>query len=516
MPDCSPAMAALPPGFGRTMLLVTTLLVSVMAALDLTIVSVALPYMAGGLNATPDTITWVVTMYTVGQALTVGVTGLFSRRLGRKRLAAIAVVGFVGSSAFCGVASSLGQMVVFRFIQGLFSGPLIPLSQSLLVDAYPVEERSKALSYWSMGVMGGPAIGPMLGGYLAQSLNWRWNFYINLPIGFAALLLVLRFVRAVPPRREPIDWTGLGLLLLFVVGLQVMLDQGNTLDWFGSRTIVLLTILWITAGTAFVSRGIMVGDGNAIKLRLLLDWNFTVCALLITAIGVLLLADLVLAPQLYVDIFSWEVVTAGYVIGAAGCFGFLSAGLAGRLVPIFGVRRLVIASCLTTAAGWYCFSRQSLDTGAMQALLPPLLIVAGIQLAFSPLAAQAFFNVAAEDRDEAAGTFNLVKTLGFSFGASFASVLVYRGAQRNWNDYVGFINPIRPGLNEFLTANGFHGVTAEAGALLAAELRRQSAMLTMVQAGEVMTLLALALIPLTFFMQKGAGRIEVDRSAAAG
>ncbi|MGB5833026.1 MAG: DHA2 family efflux MFS transporter permease subunit, partial [Thiohalocapsa sp.] len=316
-----PNPVPLPPGLQRNMLLITALTVSVMATVDMTIVAVALPYMAGNLGASPDEITWVVTMFTCGQALIIGVTGHLSRLLGRRRLAIIVVVGFVLSSLACGLSQSLTQIVIFRFIQGIFSGPLIPLPQSILVDAYPPEDRSKALSIWAMGVLGGPALGPIIGGFLAQDLDWRWNFLINLPIGAIALMLILTFVRPVAAQRVRTDLVGLVLLAIWVISLQIMLDQGDVLDWFGAVEIWVLTLVAVTFALAFVLRGLVIGDANIMRLRLFADLNFVVCSLLVALLGSIFLGSLIITPQLLIDYYGWEVVTAGLIMGGGGLFG---------------------------------------------------------------------------------------------------------------------------------------------------------------------------------------------------
>lgn len=500
----------------KTPLLLATLFVSVIAALDLTIVSVALPYMSGSLSATPDTITWVVTMFTVGQALVIGATGLLSRLLGRKRLALIAVAGFVASSAACGLAQSLDQMVVFRFVQGLFSGPLIPLSQSVLVDAYPPAQRTKVMSYWAMGVMGGPAIGPMIGGWLAQDFDWRWNFYVNLPLGALALALVARTFPTTPPQPERADWRGFLLLFVFVVSLQIALDQGDVLDWSSSRAIVLLAVTAFTAGVAFVARGVVVGERNLMKLRLFGDVNFAASAALISIVGIGMLGFLVLVPAYLVDTLGWEEVTAGLVVGGAGGAGLVAAAISGRLAPVLGTRPLIGLGALVTSAAWLRMSQLDLDVSPAQVLLPGALLMFGIQLAYSPIAAQAFLRVPARDRDEAAGLFNFVKTLGFSFGTTLVSVLVYRGAQRDWNLAVGFLDPSNGAYQRAFTRIGVDPATPEAAAIASALLQQHTAMVTIVKTAEVMAVLALLALPLCLLLAPPPKGEALDLAAAAG
>jgi DHA2 family multidrug resistance protein len=403
-------------------------------------------------------------------------------------------------------------------VQGLFSGPLIPISQSVLVDAYPASQRTRVMSFWAMGVMGGPAVGPMIGGYLAQNLDWRWNFYVNLPLGVLALVMVARFFPKQTPRPERVDVVGFGLLFAFIVALQILLDQGDTLDWRGSRTIVLLGVVALTAGFAFVARALVVGDRNVIKLRLLADRNFATCALQISLIGMSMLGFLVLAPAFLVDTLGWEEVTAGVVIGGAGAAGLLGAAISGRLTPVVGVKPLIVAGALLTSAGWLAFSRMNLDVSPLQVILPGVAILVGIQLGYAPIAAQAFLRVPDADRDEAAGLFNFVKTLGFSFGTTLVSVLVYRGAQRDWNQAVGFLDPAARGYDRFFHGMGLDPTDPRAVAVASHVLQQEPMMVTIVKSAEVMAILALLAIPLCLLLArapKGAGS-AIDLAAAAG
>ena len=509
---------ALEPGFRRTMLLVSMLFVAIMAAIDLTIVAVALPYMAGNLSATPDEITWVVTLFSIGQALIIGITGHLSRLFGRKRLAIIAVVGFVLSSAACGLAEDLDTIVVFRFIQGLFSGPLIPVSQSVLIDTYPPEQRTRVLALWAMGVTAGPAVGPALGGFLTQSLDWRWNFWVNFPIGVVALVLVLTFMRPVKAQSVRTDWLGLGLLAAFLICLQVGLDQGDRLDWFGSREIVILLSIAFVGFVVFTLRGVLVGERNIINLHLLGDTNFAACALTMGFAGVNFLGFMVLAPALYVDYFGWEIVTAGYAVGISAAALIVTSQIANPLMKLIGKRATVVTGSFVTAAGWYLFSRINLDASPAQVIGPGALICSGIMLMFPVISAQAFANVAPRYRDEAAGLFNLVKTIGFSFGVTFVSTLVYRGTQENWSRIVEFLDPTRAGYSYYVQSTGLADGTPEIGALMFQVVEVQSKILTYTQAMEVLALLSLCAIPLVFFMHsksEPAPRAKIAGNARA-
>ena len=422
----------LPPGFQHNMVIVTTLFVALLASIDLTIITVALPYMAGNLNSTSDEITWVVTMFAFGQAIVIGITGHLSRLLGRKVLALTAVIGFILSSAACGLSQDLDMIVFFQFVQGLFSGPLIPLSQAMLVDAVEERERTKILSFWIVGVMGGPAVGPLLGGFLTQNLDWRWNFWVNLPVGTIAVIMILTFVRKTPHLNVRTDWIGLGFLALFLSSLQIALNQGDKLDWLGSKLIVLLLLVSFVAALVVVVRGIYLGERHIIDVRLFADLNFTLCCVMIGIFGSSFLALMILAPQLFVDALGWEVSTAGIVIGIYGLGGVTGSFVASRIQAFLSKRAVFFVGCTLFSVGWYLFSRLDENISMWQAVPAGVFIEFGMIMVFPMLAARAFTNLTPTQRDEGAGLFSLVKTFGFSFGTTAVGTLFYHGQLANW------------------------------------------------------------------------------------
>jgi DHA2 family multidrug resistance protein len=496
MPEQPVHIKALPPGFERNMIIVTTLFVALIASIDLTIVTVALPYMAGNLNATSDEITWVVTMFAVGQAIVIGITGHLSRMLGRKVLVLTSVIGFVLSSIACGLAQNLDMIVFFRFIQGLFAGPLIPLSQAMLIDAVEEEERTKILSFWVVGVMGGPAIGPLLGGYLAQHLDWRWNFWVNIPVGAIALVLIVTFVRKTPHLNVKTDWVGLAFLAVFLASLQIALNQGDNLDWFGSKTIVLLFLVSGISALVVVFRGLYLGSRHIIDVRLFGDINFSICCVLIGVFGSGFLALMILGPQLFVDALGWEPSTAGIVIGIYGVGGITGSFVASRIQSVLSMRPVFFVGCMLFSIGWYLFSRLNADISMWQAVMPGVCIEFGMLLVFPLLAARAFANLAPEMRDEGAGLFNLVKTLGFSFGTTAVGTLFYNGQLSNWSHYVGDISNTNPALGQYLNALG-SGETYDAKmAYVTDVLELQMQILTISQIAE---LIAVGTFILAFF-----------------
>ncbi|MGK2922413.1 MAG: DHA2 family efflux MFS transporter permease subunit, partial [Methyloceanibacter sp.] len=276
-------------------LVIAVVLTAVLEVLDITIVNVAIPHMLGAFSATPDQITWILTSYIVAAAVVMPLTGYLSNWLGRRRLLLLSITGFTISSVLCGLSWNLESIVFFRLAQGVFGAPLVPLSQAILLDAFPREKHGQALAIFGLGIMVAPVIGPALGGYLTEAYSWRMVFYINIPIGILALLLAVGYLpqRAIKEMRT--DWVGLALLIVAVGALQFVLDQGQMRDWFNSKVIVSGAIIAIFTTAAFFLRGWNKPD-NIIDLSLLKDRNFVAGTLAITLFGISLFGWMAIMP----------------------------------------------------------------------------------------------------------------------------------------------------------------------------------------------------------------------------
>ena len=485
------AAAVRPPNLG--MVTLTTLFVSIMATIDSTIVATCMPYMQGDLDATPVTITWVLTMYNIGQAIGIGMTGRIARRWGRRTTMLAAVVGFVILSCVCGASTSLEGMVAARFLQGFFAAPLIPLAQATIVDAFPPERRASGLAVWAMGVSLGPALGPTVGGLLAQHVDWRMAFYVNVPVGLVAAALTMLFVRETEHQRVRIDWTGALLVTLLVVPLQIALDQGDTLDWFGSHVIVSLLGVAVVAGAAFISRGLLVAD-NILHLRLFADRSFTCCTLTITLLCVLLFAYYTLYPILMVDMLRWQVDTAGIAMGSFGVAAVLGAFCSPRLGRRIGGRLTGLLGAAIAAIGAWLGTGINLDVSPSQAVVPGTIANFGFMMAYVQAATLAFRTVEPQDRDDAVAAFNFVKTIGLSIGVTVVSTLIYRRPQAHWNVLGGEVTMANPGLEAYLRATGgaAGAWTPQAAAKLGDVVQAQSMLLSVVEIFHVLIFIALA------------------------
>ena len=326
----------------RGLITLSVMLATIMQVLDTTIANVALPSMTGDLGASRDTINWVLTSYIVAAAIMTPVTGWLSDRLGRKQVFLGSVVGFTVTSMACGVSWSLESMVAFRLLQGLFGAAIVPLSQTFLLDINPKERHGSAMAMWGAGIMVGPIIGPTLGGWLTESYNWRWVFFINLPVGIIAFLGSAAYLPSIAKRLRGFDFFGFAMLSLGVGALQLMLDRGGEVDWFSAIEIWLELGLSITGFWIFVVH-IVTSKNPFIEPKIFLDRNFATGLVFIFVVGVILLASLALLPPMLSNIFAYPVITTGLVMAPRGVGTMISMIIVGRLVRLVDPRKLVVA-----------------------------------------------------------------------------------------------------------------------------------------------------------------------------
>ncbi len=319
-------------GGSRALLVGSVMLATLMQALDTTIANVALPDMQGSLSATHIWASWVLTSYIVAAAILTPVTGWLAGRLGRRRLLIIAVAGFTVASLLCAMATGIGQMVLFRILQGVFGASLVPISQSLLLDAFPKEKHGAAMAMWGMGIMVGPILGPPLGGWLTEYYSWHWVFLINLPVGVVALLGIMASVKPETPRARPLDAIGLGLLALGIGALQLFLDRGETMDWLGSLEIQVEAALAFLALYLYGLWWWNRRDRALLDLGLLGNRNFAVGCVLIFVVGIVLFATLALMPPYLNTLMHYPVLTIGMVLAPRGVGTMFTMMLVGRML----------------------------------------------------------------------------------------------------------------------------------------------------------------------------------------
>ncbi len=379
---------------------VSVMLATIMQALDSTIANVALPRMQGELSATQDEMGWVLTSYIVAAAITIPLTGWLAGEFGRRIVFLISIFVFTVASALCGLAESLPQIVLYRFLQGVGGAALVPLSQAVLFDINSPKDFGRAMSIWGIGVTMGPILGPALGGWLTDDYNWRWVFYINLPIGviaFAGLFFTMPESRNAQSSR--FDFLGFGSLSLAIASLQVMLDRGQLLDWFSSREITLEAII---AGTAFYVFLVHTFSYSKPFLNpaLFKDRNFVAANVFIFVVGVVMFATLALLPPMLQNQMRYPVILTGLVTAPRGIGTLAGMFIVGRLVTRFDVRAIMAVGLVLTAYSLWQMTQFSLLMDTWLVLISGVVQGVGVGLVYVPLSTVAFTTLPANLRNE--------------------------------------------------------------------------------------------------------------------
>jgi DHA2 family multidrug resistance protein len=483
-------------------LVIAVVLTAVLEVLDMTIVNVSIPHMLGTFAATPDQITWVLTSYIVAAAVVMPLTGYLSTWLGRRRLLLLAITGFLVSSALCGMAWSLESMVVFRLAQGVFGAPLVPLSQGILLDAFPRERHGQALAIFGLGIMVAPVIGPALGGYLTETYSWRMVFYINIPLGLFALLMAIGYLPQRAVKDIKTDWVGMALLVIAVGAIQYVLDQGQTRDWFNSKVIVAGTVIAVFASAAFFLRGWNKPD-NIIDLSLLKDRNFVTGTLAITAYGISLFGWMAIMPLFSQRLLGYPPDVAGTLFIPRGIVSAITLAVTGSiLIRIFDARHLVIAGLIMTAIGTLPMAYFSLYVDFWGIATPGMLAGIGTGLFFVPLTAVAFASIPRAQYDEASGLYALMRGIGGSAGIAVVSWLFVRQTQIHFNELTGHVTPYNRDVVPYLGKYGLTPLSPESAPLILHEIDRQAQMLAFNDIFWFIAMVTLAIIPLIFLMKK--------------
>ncbi len=489
----------------RGILTVCVMLATIMQALDTTIANVALPYMQGNLAATQDQINWVLTSYIVAAAIMTPVTGFLAARLGRKRLFLIAVAGFTISSVLCGIAQSLPQMVLFRLAQGVFGAPLVPMSQSVLLDSYPKEKHGSAMAMWGVGVMVGPILGPTLGGWLTEYYNWRWVFYINVPIGILTFLGLSGFLSETKRQSLSFDWLGFATLSIAVGALQLFLDRGEQLDWFGSREIIAELTISVLAFYMFIVHTFTT-ERPFIDPRIFKDRNFVVGLFFIFVVGIILLASLALLTPYLQNLMNYPVLTAGMVLAPRGIGTMVAMMFIGRIINRVDPRLLVLFGLSLTVAVLYEMTGFTPDVSRFTLLRTGIEQGIGLGFLFVPLSTITFATLTPEFRTQGTALFSLMRNLGSSIGISVVIFLLTRNTQAVHSQLVENVTPFNHALHMAAVPHVWNLATALGRAALDAEITRQAAIIAYVDDYKFMMLIALAAMPIVFLLRKAGAQ----------
>jgi DHA2 family multidrug resistance protein len=497
---------------------VSVMLATFMEVLDTSIASVALPYIAGSLSATNDEATWVLTSYLVANAIILPASTWFSLRFGRKRFLITCIVIFTVSSFACGAATSLWMILLARAVQGAGGGALQPLSQAILLESFPPEKRGAALAVFALGVVVAPVLGPTLGGYLTDVYSWRWAFYINIPIGIFAILMIMRFVEDPPYIRNAkpgrIDGIGLGLLAVWLGSLQIILDKGQEDDWFGATWIRWTTLLLVVSFVAFLVRE-FTHDKPLVDLRVFRHRNFLIGCVLIAIFGASLYGLITLLPLFYQELLGYTAYAAGWAVSPRGVGAIVAMPIIGILTAKIDNRLLIAAGFLMFAISGLWFGQVNLEISQWSFLWAIILSGFGSGSVFVPLSAVTVAGLKNEEIGNASGLYNLFRNVGGSIGISIVNTIVARHQQLHQNELVHSLTPSSPlfqnqlhALEQYLYTQGYGPVEAmqKAYALIGGELTAQARLWSYVDDFRYMALACFACIPIVFLLKKAVRR----------
>jgi MFS transporter, DHA2 family, multidrug resistance protein len=488
-----------------------------MEVLDTTVVNVSLPHIAGNLSATIDESTWVLTSYLVANAIVLPLTGWLARHFGRKRLLMTSVAGFTISSLLCGIAPNLPLLVAFRLLQGATGGAMQPLSQAVLLEAFPPHERGKAMGFWGLGIVVAPILGPVLGGWLTDTYSWRWVFYINLPVGIASLVMTKLYVFDPAYLRQEtsrIDYWGIGLLALWVGTLQLALDLGQERDWFSSLFITTLVVLSAGGLIAFLVRE-WVAREPVVDLRVFKVRTYSTGVFLMTTLGFVLYGSLVLLPIMLQTLLGYPSLQAGIAMAPRGLGSLIGMPVVGLLIGRVDPRKMVAGGLIAGAGTLFWLGQLNLSAGYWDIFWPQFFQGLGLSALFVPLTTISMDPIPRERMGNATSLFNLMRNLGGSIGIATTGTLLARKQQEYINVMGAHVTAYSQAAQQSLDAarNGFlasgadlYTATQRAYAAVFGAVQRQAAMVAFVDLFRLLGIIFLLLLPLVLLMRRPRGR----------
>lgn len=505
------AATASPAGTRWTIVL-AVVLTAVLEVLDSTIVNVALPHIQAAFGITNEQAIWILTSYIVASVVVMPLTGFFVRRLGRRRLITMAILGFAGFSALCGLSWSVEAMVICRIGQGLFGAFLIPLSQSILFDSFPREKRGQAMAVFGLGVVVAPVLGPTLGALLTEYFSWRAVFYVNLPIAAFALIMISGELKKEDVKSITVDWAGLVLMVGAIAALQLMLDLGQTRDWFASHLIQVAAITSVCCAIVFVFRGIGKRD-NIIDFSLLRDRSFAGANVAIMGFGVAMFGSIAILPLFVQGLLGYPVLEAGYLFvprGIAAGFSMVFTGAV--LVNRFDQRMLVALGLILTGMGNLMMGWLDMTAGFWDLAWPGVISGLGMGLFFVPMSTLAFQNIGQDRQDEASGIYGVTRSIGSSIGIAIVGWQVASRMQFHHAALSAGLTPFNPAVAAYLTPLGIDPQSHAGATQLAALVQAQAGMLAFQDAFWLTGIAAFAMLPVVLILQrppKGAAAAHV-------
>jgi len=482
--------------------------------LDTTVVNVSLPHIGSTMSATTEEATWVLTSYLVANAIILPMTGWLASRFGRKNLLMLSTVGFTIASGLCGLAPNLAMLVIFRIIQGLTGGALQPLSQAVLLESFKPEDRGKAMGFWGLGIVCAPILGPVFGGWVTENYDWRWVFYINLPVGAMSIFMIQRYVFDPPYLRKEskgIDYWGMGMLVLGIGALQFVLDKGQTEDWFESNMILTLSILSAVSLIALVYYELFGTSDPIVDLRVFKNRTYATGVFLMTVVGFVLYGSMVLLPVMLQTLFGYSSLEAGKAMAPRGVGSLIMMPLVGILTTKVDPRKLLALGLTIGAITMLWLGQVNLNASQWHFMLPQFLQGAGMALLFVPLTTVSMATINPQRMGYATSLFNLMRNIGGGVGIAITGTYLQRHRQvvaASLGERVNVYDPLAQSTLQQITqgmiAAGADAATAteRAYVILHGMILRQASMVTFVNIFRLLGILFLMLIPLVLLMRR--------------
>jgi DHA2 family multidrug resistance protein len=484
-----------------------------MEVLDTSIANIALPHIAGSLSATPDEATWVLTSYLVSNAIILPMTGWLGNHFGRKRVLITCIILFTFASALCGLAWDLPTLIMARILQGIGGGAMVPIAQSIMLESFPVAKRGAAMAIFAQGVVVAPILGPTLGGWITDNYSWRWIFYINLPVGIAAVLMA-KWVVEDPPyikRNESatIDYVGFGLMAVCLGTLQIILDKGQEADWFAANWVCWFAVISLTTFIFFIAWEFSV-DHPLVDLRVFKNRNFAVGVILMMSLAAILYGTTAELPLFLQTLMGYPALQSGYAMSPRGVAAFITTSLVGRLIGKVPFRTMLVFGFSMLALSSFMLSDINLQVSQINVIWPSVINGIAISFIFVPLTTITMSQLGQQQIGNASGLYNLTRNLGGSIGIAFVTTMLARGAQVHQALMVSHLTPFDPPFVQQLAtakqALSLHTdpatATTQAYAALYGVLDQESHLWAFVDNFYLFGLLALAGLPMLLLLKK--------------
>ncbi len=507
------AVTTMTPRLRRILVTVCAMTATIMQALDTTIANVALPYMQGSLSASLDQINWVLTSYIVAAAVMTAPVGWLADRFGRKKLFVICVAGFTFASFLCALAQNIDEIVLFRLLQGMAGAALVPLSQSVLLDAYTVEERGQAMAMWGVGVMLGPIMGPTLGAWLTDNYSWHWVFLINLPIGLLTALGLMLFMEETKLYTHlRFDWFGFLALAVGIGSLQLMLDRGEQIGWFEASEIWIEAMIAVAGFYYFFAHSLTTPD-PFVRFEMFKDRNFVSGVVFMIVIGVVLFGTLALVTPFLQNLLGYPIQTAGFLLGSRGVGTLLTMMVAPRLMVVIETRYILLLGLLLTGGTLYLFTGFSLDTSPQTIVAVSVAQGVGLGLLFIPVNTVAFMTLPGHLRTGGTAMLTLVRNIGSSVGISMVIAHLTEKTTEMHARLTEHVTPFNGALQMPDVASRLNMHTDTGRTLLDAILTRQANLIAYLNDYELLMVMTFAVIPLIVIV--GSARQQGNNSSRA-